>query len=384
MATELVVQSGGVVASYMPALTAKDVNQRYHALVEFVKTQLQPGRDYGEIPGTKKDTLLKPGAEKLCTFFGLRVDDPEIIEKVEDWTGADHGGEPFFYYMIRQRLSRNGEVVASQIGSCNSWEKKYRWRDESKKCPQCGNPTIIKGKKEFGGGWLCWKNKGGCGAKFRDGDKAVEAQQTGRVPNPDVFDQVNTIQKMALKRALIAAVLVAVNASDFFTQDIDDLELPPHHEDGEVIEAPPQPARQRQQPAAAPKNGDHSAGGVALVSTTQAEEIVNEIKASGLTWGDFKGHWKVSKVTDIPSDRYFDVMAWLKNAKSQKNAPRLVSAAQIEHLRGYIEELCLSPEAVAKDLAPFEAKKLEDLYESQAVQLLAKYKSDSEQMSAQP
>ena len=42
------------------------------------------------------------------------------------------------------------------------------------------------------------------------------------MPNPDICDQVNTIQKMATKRAMIAAVLIAVNASEFFTQDVED------------------------------------------------------------------------------------------------------------------------------------------------------------------
>jgi hypothetical protein len=44
-----------------------------------------------------------------------------------------------------------------------------------------------------------------------------------RVPNEDIYSQVNTILKMAEKRALVAATLVTVNASDFFTQDMEDL-----------------------------------------------------------------------------------------------------------------------------------------------------------------
>lgn len=36
-------------------------------------------------------------------------------------------------------------------------------------CPQCQKPAIIKGRAEYGGGWLCFKKKGGCGAKFPDG-----------------------------------------------------------------------------------------------------------------------------------------------------------------------------------------------------------------------
>ena len=39
---------------------------------------------------------------------------------------------------------------------------------------------------------------------------------------PDAADLVNTIQKMAQKRALIAATLIAVSASEFFTQDVED------------------------------------------------------------------------------------------------------------------------------------------------------------------
>lgn len=34
-------------------------------------------------------------------------------------------------------------------------------------CPDCGASAIIKGKAEFGGGYLCWKKEGGCGAKFQ-------------------------------------------------------------------------------------------------------------------------------------------------------------------------------------------------------------------------
>ncbi len=43
-----------------------------------------------------------------------------------------------------------------------------------------------------------------------------------RIPNPDVADLVNTIQKMAQKRALVAATLIATSASEFFTQDVED------------------------------------------------------------------------------------------------------------------------------------------------------------------
>jgi hypothetical protein len=55
----------------------------------------------------------------------------------------------------------------------------------------------------------------------------IESQQVGRAPNPDIADQVNTIQKMGQKRALVAACLLAVNASEFFTQDVEDMMIGP-------------------------------------------------------------------------------------------------------------------------------------------------------------
>lgn len=39
-------------------------------------------------------------------------------------------------------------------------------------CPKCGKvKAVIKGKPEFGGGWLCFKKKGGCGATWADGEQ---------------------------------------------------------------------------------------------------------------------------------------------------------------------------------------------------------------------
>ncbi|HEX8723358.1 MAG TPA: hypothetical protein VF736_22260 [Pyrinomonadaceae bacterium] len=209
-------------ARFMPAMSIESAVERYNAVTEFVSRVLRKDVDYGVIPGTEKRTLLKPGAEKLTTFFGLSTRF-ELLERVEDWTGESHGGEPFFYYLYRCRLLRGDVAIAEGDASCNSRETKYRWREAQRACPACGQAAIIKGKDDFGGGWLCWKKRGGCGAKYPDGDQAIETQQVGRVFNPDIADQVNTIQKMSQKRALVGAVLLAVNASEFFTQDVEDM-----------------------------------------------------------------------------------------------------------------------------------------------------------------
>lgn len=56
-------------------------------------------------------------------------------------------------------------------------------------CPKCGREgTVIKGKAEFGGGYLCWKKEGGCGAKFADNDAEIIAQIDGK-PAPAAAPQ---------------------------------------------------------------------------------------------------------------------------------------------------------------------------------------------------
>jgi hypothetical protein len=206
---------------FMPILSIQQAVERFNAVVEFVRTVMREGVDYGRIPGTEKATLLKPGAEKLCTLFGL-TSRFEILRSIEDWTGESHNGEPFFYYLYRCRLRRGSLVIAEGDGSCNSWEQKYRYRQAHRRCPACSHPAIIQGKEEYGGGWVCFRKRGGCGAKFAIDDESITNQPAGRVTNENIADQVNTIQKIAQKRALIAAALLAVNGSEFFTQDSED------------------------------------------------------------------------------------------------------------------------------------------------------------------
>jgi len=52
-------------------------------------------------------------------------------------------------------------------------------KEPMKVCPECGKQTVIKGKAEYGGGWLCWKKKGGCGAKFDEYDQHFTGESGG-------------------------------------------------------------------------------------------------------------------------------------------------------------------------------------------------------------
>ena len=147
-----------IAPAYSRALAS--TAQHYKTMIAFVAAQMKKGIDYGIIPGTKKPTLLKPGAEKLCRLFSLRPS-YELIHFIADFD------KPLFHYHYRCTLVRQGEMVGQGDGSCNSREKKYEKQ------------------------------------KYR------------------IFDLTNTVCKIAQKRALVAAVLSSCGASEFFTQDLE-------------------------------------------------------------------------------------------------------------------------------------------------------------------
>jgi hypothetical protein len=233
-----------------------DINQavaRRDQMIQFVRQIMVKDVDYGRIPGTAKDTLYKPGAEKLSTFFGL-TKKFAIVKEVENWDSA----EPFFYYFYRCQLLRGDMLIAEGDGSCNSRESKYRWRWVGiEDVPPELNPDSLMGRRSqigefefaikakktdgrFGKPLEYWQefdlaiSEGRARCEERDTKRGasnywVIDSTAYRIPNPDIADQVNTLQKMAQKRALIAATLLAVNASEYFTQDLEDFA------DGEIV-----------------------------------------------------------------------------------------------------------------------------------------------------
>lgn len=176
---------------------------------------------YGVIPGTNKPSIFKSGAEVLNQMFGFAV-----AFRMVRLLGDPAKGEPPIGYTANADVHLgdfDGPIVAQGVGSCNSYESRYRYRKGARLCPVCKKDAIIKGKAEYGGGWVCFAKKGGCGAKWKDGDQAIENQSIEDVENENPHDLDNTICKMAKKRAYVDAMLTACAASDLFTQDVEDL-----------------------------------------------------------------------------------------------------------------------------------------------------------------
>ena len=200
------------------------------AVEQVIKEVLREGEHFGIIPGTEKaaertgkkpkKALLQPGAEVLCQVFRLRpqFEELNLIER-----------EDFLAIKIKCKLynSVTGELVGEAIGSANSREEKYVSQTTVRVCPQCGKPAIIKGKDEYGGGWLCYVKKEGCGAKFADDDKRMIQDQGGVINSTKVWGLYHTLESIAQKRAYVKATRNATATSDIFTDE----DAPPDDDD---------------------------------------------------------------------------------------------------------------------------------------------------------
>lgn len=244
------------------AVTVSGLLKHVQVVQEAAAKAMHEGQHYGKIPGTDKPTLLKPGAEILGLLFGLAPD----FEITTDDLGNGHR-EVKVKCILR---TRSGTAVGAGVGSCSTLEAKYRWRSASLKCPNCGKESIIKGKEEFGGGWVCFEKKGGCKAKFAALDPKIISQPRGKVENPDIADTYNTVLKMAKKRAHVDATLTTTAASDVFTQDIEDFQ-------GDPPSPPPTQKPVTAKPASSPEDE--------LPASMQTDsERLRAAAKSGKTW----------------------------------------------------------------------------------------------------
>ena len=216
MSTKLEVAQSTSSNLMQHASTIESVKEQITLIQHCMSSAMQSDVHYGVIPGTKKPTLLKPGAEKLTSTFRLapkyrinRTDLPDghreyeivcVLVSVE--TGKEHG---------------------EGVGCCSTMESKYRWRSGVEFEPIAGAhiPGDYNAKKAE------YKRQGLGARKVNDEWCWGRLKQGDRIPNPDIADVFNTVMKMAAKRALVSATLTVTAASDIFTQDVEDFQQPP-------------------------------------------------------------------------------------------------------------------------------------------------------------
>lgn len=195
-------EAAGIVSAEVHQFSAVEIRQRVNLVQEVMRSIMKSDTHYGVIPGTKKPSLYKPGAEVLCVTF--RIADKYEVEDLTVDGMARYRVRCIGVHQV------TGVVLGEGLGECSSHEEKYKWRaaicaEEFEVTPE--NLRRVKFSK--------WNNK-------------VEKKQQIRTESAD---QANTILKMACKRAKIAMTLNATAASDIFTQDIEDLPEELRHDD---------------------------------------------------------------------------------------------------------------------------------------------------------
>jgi hypothetical protein len=157
--------------------------------------------DLMAMKGIPKPFITQNGSNRIKQILGLVAVPGEL-----SFTGNGVDEPIRAQVLVRIHIGdESGPCMGGAWGVASSWEPKWRYRNAQLQCPECGNRAVIKGKAEYGGGYLCWVKKEGCGAKFADTDTRITEQPIGKVEHEDPEETIETLARMAEKRADVAA-----------------------------------------------------------------------------------------------------------------------------------------------------------------------------------
>jgi hypothetical protein len=285
------------------------VKNRLAAVRELMKSELKKDRDYGVIPGTKKNVLLLPGAEKIALMFQFA---PGYQLTHTDLPGSHR--ECFAVCTLTH--TPTGRIIGQMSGSASTMEAKHRYRGAAgKSCPACAAMSCKASKKEFGGGYYCDTKAGGCGSRFKPGTeecKALDELPAMRQENPDPADQWNTVIKIAQKRAYTGAVKCASAASEIFTVDLEDAQP----EEGEP---PREPVKMPVETKTECAPSSQSPG--TKISEPQRKRLFAIAAKANVTEEDLRLHLKsfgLEHSADIPKALYDRICAWAERGGQEE------------------------------------------------------------------
>ena len=190
-----VVAPAAVQRQALVPATVSELKQQIAVIHQAMKELMKNETHYGVVPGCgKKQVLLKPGAELIMTLFRLGSE-----LKVEEFSDG---------FDVRYRVTARGfhiptgNTIGYGIGEASTSEKKYKWRaavchEEYEATPETRRQIAYI--KDFKG-------------------NVTPTEQVRQNP----ADILNTVLKMAKKRAQVDLCLTATACSDIFVQDIDD------------------------------------------------------------------------------------------------------------------------------------------------------------------
>lgn len=284
-------------------LDIAQVAERTKTLQAVMEKVMKEDEHYGIIPGCKKPSLFKSGAEKIAVTFQLAID-----SEVEDLSTGDE----IRYRVKATARNLSEQFLGSSFGECSSNEKKYKWRkvykEEFEAADEDRRREVIKGKKN-----------GGTYTVFQ-------------VRN-ELADVANTILQMADKRAYVSVVRKVTAASDVFTQDLEtltdladsleeenltpsEIETPAGDAAPAKKEAPPatKPAETKTAPAAE-ASGDAPAGEEGFLKPGPLKLIKVKAAQAKVEEAVICEAFKVDALEKLPMNKINDIFAWITEHK---------------------------------------------------------------------
>jgi len=204
-----VIDTQALAPDTMVERSADEMKRRRLKVREVMKAVMRKGVHFGPpYPGSDKDTLLKPGAVALGETFRYRPDF-EVVERICPDDGRDYA---FIKYTIRCRLFHTlyGVEVGQALGTCNSFEEKYRynvdWTDKEVPKGYWKMDSLERraALDEYGPSYEVRKSRG-------------KWKVICKVPVVNLYEKDNTVESIACKRAHTAAIIYATGAADMFS-----------------------------------------------------------------------------------------------------------------------------------------------------------------------
>jgi hypothetical protein len=273
------------------------MRQQVRAIRKLTQAVMRDGEHYGRLPGSRKPSLWKAGAEKLCVAFHI-----EASFVIDDLSTREQ-----FRYRAKcigtHQLTRI--KLGEGLGACSSMEQKYRWRraadEEFDRTPE--------DRRRFKYGYN------------QEERRWYEVKQV-RAEHEDIE---NTILKMACKRAHVAMTLNVTAASDIFSQDIEDL---PEH----LREAADGPQRKRVKQPQRKSRKSRGKGTRALTGRMiQADPVDASLSLSEGQQRILRSRMEEAKLSDqeliqkfgsalrdIPAGKFNEVASWVREASASR------------------------------------------------------------------
>jgi hypothetical protein len=213
-----------VPAIVAPKINAADMIAAHADTRKWIRNALVPVTDYGTIPGTKNETILKPGIDKILVGFQLHAE-ALIVEKE-----VDHTRENVFF--IRKWVPAPDADPTIGLRGAEAQAAKNKAKEEG----TGGFRTVKKDGNETWVWHQCINEKGNSIGLYRyvikvnlynsqgiligEGSGICSSLESKYIRNP--HDAEHTIYSMAVKRARAAATIATLGLSDMFSGDIAD------------------------------------------------------------------------------------------------------------------------------------------------------------------